>query len=154
MIALKTILVATDLSESGQPALQHALALADVFNASLHVLHVVTEPLHEPWSGFVPATCFVETVERLQIEARHRLEALVPHNDRIVVAAAWGDASDQILKYATSNDVNLVICGTHGRHGWNRVVMGSVAERVVRLAPCPVMTVPAARTIEADCEAA
>jgi nucleotide-binding universal stress UspA family protein len=152
--ALKTILVATDLSDSGQPAVQHALALAGVFNASLRVLHVVSEPLHEPWSGFVPAKCFVETVERLQSEARHQLEALVPHDDRIVVAAVWGDASDQILKYARSHHVDLVVCGTHGRRGWNRVVMGSVAERVLRLAPCPVLTVPAAPIIAAACEAA
>jgi universal stress protein A len=112
-------------------------------------LHVVTEPLHEAWSGFVPAKSFMETTDRLQREARHRLEELVSHDQRVIVATAWGDASDEILKYARNHDIDLVVCGTHGRRGWNHLVMGSVAERIVRLAPCPVLTVPAVGTITA-----
>ena len=77
--------------------------------------------------------------------ARKRLEKLVPQDEvasgRVIVATGWGDPSDEILKYARSHGVDLVVCGTHGRRGWNHLVMGSVAERVMRLAPCPVWTV-------------
>src|SRR4051812_7032872 len=86
-------------------------------------MHVVTEPLHEPWTGFVPARCFIDTVERLRNEARQRIEATIRPDDRVIVATAWGsDASDEILKYATSHQVDLVVCGTHGRQGWNRLL--------------------------------
>jgi nucleotide-binding universal stress UspA family protein len=60
-----------------------------------------------------------------------------------VVATAWGDPSDEVLKYADCHDIDLVVCGTHGRRGWNHFMMGSVAERIVRLARCPVLTVHA-----------
>src|SRR5690242_20701669 len=95
--AFKTILVATDFSDSAREALGLARRLADTFNASLHILHVVTEPLHEAWSGFVPAGALLETVDHLQSEARQRLETLVGHDHRVIVATSWGDAGDEIL---------------------------------------------------------
>jgi nucleotide-binding universal stress UspA family protein len=147
MITLKTILVATDFSDSAEAALERACALATAFNASLHLLHVVTEPLNEAWSGFVPPKCFMDTVERLQGEARQRLEQLAPPGTDVTVATTWGNASDQVLKYARTHDADLIVCGTHGRRGWDRIAMGSVAERVVRLASCPVLTVHAANDI-------
>ncbi len=147
MIALRTVLVAMDFSEAARAALERARALATTFGASLHVFHVVTEPLGEPWSGYVPAAQFIETVERLQAEAQDRLTDYLSleewRNLRVVVATAWGDPSEQILEYAEAHGVDLIVCGTHGRCGWNRVLLGSVAERVVRLAPCPVLTVHA-----------
>ena len=147
MIALTTVLVAMDFSEAAHAALARARALAARFDASLHVFYVVTEPLREPWSGYVPAAQFIETVERLEVDAQRRLSALLslhePSTCRVVVATAWGDPSEQILKYAEAHRVDLIVCGTHGRCGWNRVLMGSVAERVVRLARCPVLTVHA-----------
>jgi nucleotide-binding universal stress UspA family protein len=147
MIALGTVLVAMDFSVAARAALERARALATTFGASLHVFHVVTEPLGEPWSGYVPAAQFIETVERLQAEAQERLTEYLPvderRNPRVVVATAWGDPGEQILQYAEAHGVDLIVCGTHGRCGWNRVLMGSVAERVVRLAPCPVLTVHA-----------
>ena len=142
------ILVAIDFSESSLFALAEARLLADAYGATLHLLHVVSEPLEEPWSGFVPADSLMATVERLQKEASNRLAALVPPADvargRVVVSTGWGDPADEILKYAATHDVNLVVCGTHGRRGFNRFVTGSVAERVVRFAPCPVLTVHSA----------
>ena len=147
MIAFRTVLVAMDFSDAARAALESARPLAVTFGASLHVLHVVTEPLGQPWSGYVPAAQFIETVERLQAEAQDRLTEYLSldewRNLRVVVATAWGDPSEQILEYAEAHGVDLIVCGTHGRCGWNRVLMGSVAERVVRLARCPVLTVHA-----------
>jgi nucleotide-binding universal stress UspA family protein len=146
MIPLRTVLVAIDFSEAAHGALARACALARTFDASLHVFYVVTEPLSEPWSGYVPAAQFMETVERLQAVAQKRLTEFLPddwRNLHVVVATAWGDPAERILEYAAGHDVDLIVCGTHGRCGWNRVLMGSVAERVVRLARCPVLTVHA-----------
>jgi nucleotide-binding universal stress UspA family protein len=86
-------------------------------------------------------------VQRLEGEACKEIGQLSALADvqpgRLVVATVWGDASEQILKYAATHRIDLIVCGTHGRHGWDRVIMGSVAERLVRLAPCPVLTVHA-----------
>ena len=135
MIALKHILVATDFSECSDAALEQGHALAATFDASLHLLHIVTAPLHKEWAWYEPGAEFL---------AHRRLDWLVAsgnfRRDRVVVATGWGDPSDEILKYARKHQVDLIVCGTHGRRGWDHVVMGSVAERVVRRAPCPVLT--------------
>ncbi len=90
----------------------------------------------------------METVDCLQTDARHRLENMVSDR-RAIVATAWGDAADEILKYAKTHRVDLIVCGTHGRRGWDHLVMGSIAERIVRLAACPVLTVHAPNTVVA-----
>jgi nucleotide-binding universal stress UspA family protein len=99
------------------------------------------------WASYAPAAEIIGTIDRLEADARLRLERMVPSDDltggRVVVATEWGDPVDEILKYASRHDIDLIVCGTHGRRGWNHLVMGSVAENVVRLAPCPVLTVPA-----------
>ncbi len=148
MITLKTILVATDLSETSQAAFEEGRSIAAKFDAELHVLHVVADPLRETWTGFTPGPELLGVLAQSQSDARARLERMAAIGNaaspRIVIAATWGDPADEILKYARSHDIDLIVCGTHGRRGWSRVVMGSVAERIVRLAGCPVMTVNAA----------
>jgi nucleotide-binding universal stress UspA family protein len=147
MIALKHVLVPVDFSNCSIAAVTQARAFADRFDATLHVMHVVTQPLHEVWASYAPGADFLDTVQQLEGEACKeigRLSALADIQPRrLVVATVWGDASEQILKYAASHRIDLIVCGTHGRHGWDRVIMGSVAERLVRLAPCPVLTVHA-----------
>ena len=147
MITLKNILVATDFSECSERAVEEARALAKGFDARLHMLHVVTEPFHEVWAGYAPAVDFVGILKKYHADARRRLESVCPHKEvtsgRVVIATAAGDPVDEILRYAQAHDVNLIVCGTHGRHGLEHVLIGSVAERVVRLAPCPVLTVSA-----------
>jgi len=145
MIALKNVLVATDFSDCSQAAVTQARALAEAFGASVHLLHVVTEPLHEIWACYAPGADFLSLVEKLQADARKRLALLASRDEltsgRVVLAAAWGDPGDEVLKYARALNVDLIVCGTHGRRGWDHLVLGSVAERVVRTAPCPVATV-------------
>jgi nucleotide-binding universal stress UspA family protein len=150
MVPIRHILVATDFSDSACAALDFGTALAGRFNAKLHVLHVVSEPLHQVWAGYIPASEFMETIEQLQVDARKHLEQWVPRgalaSSHVIVATAWGEPRDQIVKYAKDHHVDLIVCGTHGRRGWNHLLMGSVAEGVVRLAPCPVLTVHASTT--------
>ncbi len=148
MIALKSILVPTDLTECSQRAIEDARALAAQFGGSLHILHVVTEPVQILWAGYTPPGAFAEDIDQLEASAAARVEASLSPDEyasgRVIVAAAWGDPSDEILRYAREHDIDLIVCGTHARRGVSHVVNGSVAERVARLAPCPVLTVHAA----------
>lgn len=145
MIALKKILVATDFSEPSRVALETGQSLAQAFKAELHLLHVLADLLHQPWVGYAPAAKFIDLVEQFEANARMRLLRLVPRDDvatgRVVVAAVLGNSAEEILKYAARQNIDLIVCGTHGRGGFDHVVMGSTAERIVRLAPCPVLTV-------------
>jgi nucleotide-binding universal stress UspA family protein len=145
MIGLKRVLVPTDFSETSDAALTYGIALAGAFGATLHVLHVVNQPMHEAWAGYAPGASFLSIIEHMEADARQHIEALVPKEDlavgRVVAATVWGDASDQILEYALAHHIDLIICGTHGRRGWDHLVMGSVAETLVRKATCPVLTV-------------
>lgn len=145
MIALKTILVPVDFSDCSESALERARALAVEFNASLHLLHVVTEPFHETWIYFAPGIELADMLKEYQDKSRSSLESLATTSEissgRVVVATEYGNPSDEILRYAGDHHADLIVCGTHGRRGWNRFMLGSVAERVVRLARCPVMTV-------------
>lgn len=145
MIALKTILVATDLSQPSEAAWERARTLAAAFDASLHVIHIVSAPLDEPWTGYIPASALAESLQRLATDAQQQLERLAAiaraEGIQVMTATLCGDPADEILEYARTHAVDLIVCGTHGRHGWDRFVMGSVAERIVRLATCPVLTV-------------
>jgi universal stress protein A len=140
MINLNRVLVATDFSETSEAALQYGIALAGTFGASLHVLHVLADPMPDPLRNCPFGLRAIE----LEENARKRVESLVPAGvSRLpaVAAAVSGNPSDEILGYACRHDVDLIVCGTHGLTGWRRLVMGSVAEMLVRKAPCPVLTV-------------
>jgi nucleotide-binding universal stress UspA family protein len=144
MIGLKQILVPTDFSETSAAALTYGIALADTFGATLHVLHVPDEPLHESWA-YIPGECFQDAMASLEARTLRRIEESLPKKavaaGQTVAAVASGDASEQVIKYAVARQIDLIVCGTHGRRGWNHLMMGSVAEKIVRTAPCPVLTV-------------
>lgn len=115
------------------------------------IRHVVSEPLREPWVGYTVAPEFLGLMARLEADTKQQLENVVPKDElakgRILLATAWGDPADEILKYADSHHVELVVCGTHGHRGVARLAMGSVAERVVHLASCPVLTVGPGKSV-------
>jgi universal stress protein A len=140
------ILVPTDFSETADEALAYAKTLAGCFGASLHLLHVFRDP-HAP-AMYVPEV-YVSvpdaTRERALDDARARMaERLGPdeetyfHGTRAIVT---GLTANQIVKYAADHGVELIVMGTHGRRGVAHLLLGSVAEHVVRTAPCPVLTV-------------
>ena len=143
MIKLQTILVPSDFSECSEAAMRYGLELARRFDAQLHLLHVVQDPLTQPWAAEGFSAPLFEVVEKWQREARERLLSWVPEADRARVTVssiiAWPYA--QILRYATENRVDLIVMGTHGRGGMSHLLLGSIAEKVVRRAPCPVLTV-------------
>ena len=145
MIALKQVLVATDFSDASEAALRYGRALAHAFGATLHVIHVVPDVLSLPWSG-PPETGTAGTLQMdWEQHARERVGLMLTDDDRLVlraqVAVRSGDPVRQIVEYAMSHGIDLAVLGTRGRGPVAHLLLGSVAERTVRFAPCPVLTV-------------
>jgi nucleotide-binding universal stress UspA family protein len=143
MIEFKRILCPVDFSESSTRALAHAAALARWYEAQLTVLHVVPtfDPVQFRGEYGVPVE-FVNPVTREEVlhEMRQLLErAGVSPEARL--SAEAGDASATIVDQALMTKADLIVIGTHGRRGFKRLLLGSVAETVLHEAPCPVLTV-------------
>ena len=147
MISLKTILVATDFSEPSDAALRYGKDLARAYGASLHVLHVVDDLAVRVSLAPMAVTPDLGTLQtELETGARQSLDRLLTDEDRRVLRAkpmllTSSRPGDSILSYARDANADLIVIGTHGRTGVAHLFMGSVAERVARLAPCPVLTV-------------
>lgn len=145
MITLNRILVPTDFSEYSQNALQYGCALAEKFEAELHLLHVLQDlvaMVPEPGLAFPPPGDYMQ---ELQKSAELALESLPPaewnYPGAVTRTTRTGPPFVEIIRYARDNDVDLLIMGTHGRGGLAHMLLGSVAEKVVRKSPCPVLTV-------------
>jgi nucleotide-binding universal stress UspA family protein len=140
MIALKRILVPTDFSECSGAAVTYATALARAFDAELHVLHVPEHPGEAAETEF-PIGLF----ENMQNAAHDRLGKLLSDEDQRVLRTQFamriGSPYGEIVRYAQERDIDLIVMGTHGRGFVAHMLIGSVAEKVVRKAPCPVLTV-------------
>jgi nucleotide-binding universal stress UspA family protein len=146
MIALKNVLVATDFSEPSNTALDYGRALARTFDASLHVLHVVDNRVFQSMLADAAPVDYSDLSEELEAAARRELDATIREDDRRELAAKTvlmrcSGPAQGIVTYATKAGIDLIVMGTHGRGGWSHLLMGSVAEKVVRLAQCPVLTV-------------
>lgn len=143
MIALKRILVPTDFSVCSDAALKYGRALSEVFGATLHLLHVVQDPYTQPWAAEAFPTPLGEMLVQWEDQARQRLATLLPEGDRAgaTIATIVGSPFYEIVRYATEQQIDLIVIGTHGRGPLGHMLLGSVAEKVVRKAPCPVLTV-------------
>jgi universal stress protein A len=128
-MVIKEILVPTDLSETSALAGQTAAKLARHFGARIHLLHVVP-PITDPSTGS---------------RALETAVAAFPPDLRIQPHAASGVPARQIVDYARRSGVDLIVMGTHGRTGFSHALLGSVAEAVMRHAPCEILVVPAKR---------
>ncbi len=142
MINIKRILMPTDFSDSGKTALMYAVAFADQFGAAVDLLHVV-EPV--PAGALLSYRPLQELKQSMRSDAEKQMEDLhgewadyaFPVN-KIVVE---GYPFVEIIKYARENSSDMIVMGTHGRGAIAHMLLGSVAEKVVRKAPCPVLTV-------------
>ena len=146
MIRLENILIATDFSGSADAALSYGRMLAERFGATLHVVYVVENIVlksitADGFVGILPEVQGeVEAVARRQLEDKLKAAfAGEPHPRGILLTS--NTAADAILSYAVHGKIDLIVMGTHGRSGVTRWLLGSVAERVVRASPCPVLTV-------------
>jgi nucleotide-binding universal stress UspA family protein len=144
MIALRKILVATDFSEPADAALAYGRALARTFGATLYLLHVVDD-MYLRLGGDAYAAVLPDLQEDVEREARERLARLAADDElsslTVEMVITSGATAQAIVDYAEKEDVQLIVVGTHGRSGVAHFFMGSVAERIVRTAHCPVLTV-------------
>jgi len=132
----KTILFPTDFSTASDAALEHAAALAASSGASLLIVHVEEPPLAygggELYYGIPEPDS--ERILKMLEDVRPK-NAAVPFTHRLTM----GDPAGEIVRLAEEEKVDMIVLGTHGRTGMTRLLMGSVAEVVVRRAPCPVL---------------
>lgn len=137
MIKLERVLVPSDFSERAEPALKYAVELANRFDAEIVGCHVielpmVILPLHEE-----------EPVDVVASNAREKLESLLRKAGakKFRVLIEQGNPTRQLVRIAANEDIDLVVVSTHGRSGLSHMLMGSTAENLVRLTPCPVLVV-------------
>lgn len=157
MVANPTrILVPTDFSPTADAALVYAKALAERLDASLHVVHVFADPyaistcvpdVYAP----VPPDTYERAMADAQEQLRQRFDADAEERlrgSRAIVSG--GLTAKEIVTYATEHDIDLIVMGTHGRRGVAHLILGSVAEHVVRTSRCPVLTVQQAHVEATD----
>jgi nucleotide-binding universal stress UspA family protein len=151
MIAIQKILVPTDFSVPADAALQYAKELADKFGAHLHLLHVVAIPTSYPMGPEMSAGPVMELMGEVEATARTTLEEQAERlglpRDRVSVRTIVGLPVSEILDAIEQDRIDLVVMGTHGRGIFEHLLLGSVAERVVRRSPVPVLTVHGPRPV-------
>ncbi len=146
MPVINSILAPTDFSKHAEGALRYACGLATRLGATLHLLHILPDvvvPVGPDPSliAAVPPEYYKETEQ----QSRAALESLIqpdwPRPAHVVCDVKWGDPVNGVVSYAEDHAVDMVVIATHGRSGLSHVLLGSVAERIVREAPCPVLTI-------------
>jgi len=145
MIQLKTILVPTDFSEHAEHAARYALELATRFEAEVHCMHVTDIPADLlATSAYYMTGPSEQFIEQVRTENRKNLESFAAkHFEGVstVTESREGSPFVEIIRYARDARIDLIVIATHGRTGLKHVLFGSVAEKVVRKSPCPVLVV-------------
>lgn len=146
MIAIRRILCPIDFSDHSRDALRHAMALARWYESSVTVLYVFSPA---PVTSFGPGPVVFEPIvltevdqDQLRTDTRAFAEANGAEGVPVEAVVRQGYAAGEILAQATTMPADLIVIGSHGRSGFERLLLGSVAEQVLRKANCPVMTVP------------
>jgi universal stress protein A len=153
------ILVPVDFSPHAERAFGYATTLAQRFGATLGLLHVVENPfVTGAWTAEVYVPNVAELLEGLIANAEQQLARLKKSAATVGVVAnatvMTGRPAQAIVEHAQEGSFDLVVMGTHGRTGLSHVLIGSVAERVMRKAPCPVLTVHAGEVAASRASAA
>ncbi|UCG75172.1 MAG: universal stress protein [Gemmatimonadota bacterium] len=146
MLNIRKIIYATDFSKCSENAFPVAVRLASLYDAELHMLHAIVlhaDDPHDPAHHFPEPD---ELYERMRDSAATRMASTAENDEmpdlKVVQAQVRGiSPAPVILEYAEEQDIDLIVMGTHGRRGLRHLLLGSVAEEVVRLSECPVVTV-------------
>jgi nucleotide-binding universal stress UspA family protein len=145
VIEIKSILAPTDFSSHSERAVRYACRLAERLGSTLHLLHVLSEilpagpdPLLMP---VMPAQFYKENEDRARDTLGRLLDPAWGKPGSVVTAVRWGSPVESIVSYALEHRIDLIIIATHGRTGLSHVLLGSVAEHIVRESPCPVLTI-------------
>ena len=144
MIKIENVLVPTDFSEASDSALVYGRTLARTFSARLHVLHVIDDAVRlAGLDGFSVDVAAV--MADMTDDAEKRMLVCLTEDDwrhpKTMTEVRTGDSAHAIADYAKENAVDLIVMGSHGRGFVSGLLMGRVSEKVVRIAPCPVLTV-------------
>jgi len=148
MINLETILVPTDFSEFSKYALQYAIAFAQTFKARIIMIHITPEremDVIRQASVHMQGENFEELVKQRKAEDRKQLDEFIPPELKKGITVETihrvGIPFMEIIKAAREKAVDLIVIATHGKSGLSHILFGSVAEKVVRKAPCPVLSI-------------
>lgn len=144
MKRFEKILLATDFSDYSEVACEYALTLAKSYDAALTVVHVINEPV-DLRGFYVPHISFEQLEKEIETSATTMLATFCTNNlkefSNYKTSVVTGIPYEEIIRVATEENSSLIVIGTHGRTGLDHLIFGSTAERVVRSAPCPVLTI-------------
>jgi len=139
--AVRRVLAPVDFSDASETAIQHAKEIAFTYGAEIDLLHVVEEPFYPTEYGLGPASFPTqEVLDNVEKQLGDLAREQIGY-EHIMIEAQIGQPASKILNYIEENDIDLVVIATHGRSGLDRVLLGSVAERVLRQSPTPVFVV-------------
>lgn len=154
MIQFKKIILTTDLSDNANAATPYAVELAKRYNGTIHLIHVSEDSLYyaigtgEKVAPIDPLIqvydpAWVEEARRFREQQLEKLAKSIGTNDGVTVIhlLQQGHAADKIITYAKAENADCIVIATHGRTGFSHFLFGSVAERVVRMSVCPVLSV-------------
>jgi len=137
---IKKVLVPVDFSENSKKILEAAGYFSGICQAQLHVVFVVQS--FDDYSGFfVPHMPVAKFEEEMVQAAEQKMDTFLADQKNIEAKVLVGDVGEEIIRHAEESGMDLIVMGTHGYKGLEKVMFGSVAEKVVRSAPCPVMTI-------------
>ena len=145
MFEIRSILAPSDFSAHSERAVRYACGLAERLGSELHLVHILSDviptgpdPLLMP---VMPPEYYEENEERARETLGRLLDPAWGSPRSVVTAVRWGSPVETIVAYAEDLGVDLLVIATHGRTGLSHVLLGSVAERIIREAPCPVLTI-------------
>src|SRR5580765_7035098 len=142
-LSVKNVLFATDFSPTSEAALPYATAICRRFRGTLHMVHVLSEASLLMMTGGVDYVSMGTIYEDAHNEAKDKLDQIaahfetIPHRNYVRQGLVWKN----LAPIVEENDIDLIVVGTHGRTGLGKLLLGSVAEDILRHAPCPVLTV-------------
>jgi nucleotide-binding universal stress UspA family protein len=145
MFKVNKILYPTDFSEASLEALKYAVSFARSCQAKLILMHVVNEKIFSEGLSLARISAPESLGQELAAEASRQLRMIIPADQRqgldIEMVILNGNPSVEVIRYAKDNQIDMIVIGTAGRSGVEHMMFGSTAEKVVRAAPCPVLSV-------------
>ena len=140
MMEINKILVPVDFSENSKKVLDTAIFLAEKCDAGVYVLFVVQT--FEDYSGFfIPQVPMTQLEEEMVKSAEQKMADFLQGTEVVKATVLGGDVGEEIIAYAAQEAMDMIVMGTHGYKGLEKILFGSVADKVVKTAPCPVLTI-------------
>jgi universal stress protein A len=145
VIEIRSIMAPTDFSAHSEESVRYACGLAERLGAVLHLVHILSEVLPVGPDPLLMPVMPPEYYQENEVRAKESLDRLLDPGwgtpRSVITEVRWGSPVEAIVSYAVDHPIDLIVIATHGRTGLSHVLLGSVAERIVREAPCPVLTI-------------